>query len=448
MFITKRHLSRRTVLKGAGVTLALPFLEAMVPASTALAQTAAAPRLRAGFFYIPHGAIMWNTAHGPEMDRWTPAGSGADFKLNAIMQPLEPFKDYVSSVGNLENAASAGSVHTLNPATWLSCTRPAGAGGGPGGGANMAPTLDQIIAQRIGQDTALPSLEVSSETTVQQAAGSGGPYTTLSFRDANSPLPMEYNPKKVFNSLFGETTAVERVEIARQNYSLLDLIMDRTQVLKNDLGAGDRATLDGYLESVREIERRTELVASQDVSDIELPERPVGVLDAFDQQVDLLFDLISIAYRSDLTRVASYIMVAEGTNQTYNHIGVPDSFHPVSHHANDLERIEKLVKIQTWHMDRFAAFLQKMRETPDGDGTLLDHSVFLYGSNMGNSDRHNNYPIPTVIVGGGNGRMKRGGQYIEMPEHSPLANVHLTLLNKFGIEETQFADSTGIISEL
>ena len=361
------------------------------------------------------------------------------------MSPLEPFKDYVSSVGNLVNAASAGSVHTLNPATWLSCTRP---GGGAFGGANMATTLDQIIAQNIGQETTLPSLEVSAETTVQQAAGSGGPYTTLSFRDPTSPLPMEYNPKKVFNQLFGETTAVERVEIARENYSLLDLIMDRTAALKNELGAGDRATLDGFLESVREIERRTELIASQDVSDIHLPERPVGVLDDFDKQVDLLFDLIAIAYQSDLTRVASYIMVAEGTNQTYNHIGVPDAFHPVSHHANDLERLEKLVKIQTWHMDRFAAFLQKMADTPDGDGSLLDHSIFLYGSNMGNSDRHGNYPIPTVIVGGGNGRMKRGGQQIVMPDRSPLANVHLTLLDKFGIEQTEFADSTGMISEL
>jgi hypothetical protein len=444
MFITKKFLSRRTVLKGAGVTLALPFLEAMVPAATAMAQTAAMPKMRAGFFYIPHGAIMGNTAHGEEWDRWTPSGSGANFQLNAITQPLEPFKDYVSTVGNLVNDACAGSVHTLNPATWLSCTRP----GGGFGGASMAPTLDQIIAQRIGQETALPSLEVSSETTKQQAAGNGGPYTTLSFRDASSPLPMEYNPKKVFNSLFGETTAVERVEIARQSGSILDLIMDRTNALKNDLGSGDQARLDGYLESVREIERRTDLVAGQDVSEINLPERPVGVLDDFDKQVDLLFDLIAIAYESDVTRVASYIMVAEGTNRTYNHIGVPDAFHPVSHHANDLERLAKLVKIQTWHVDRFAAFLQKLADTPDGDGSILDHSIFLYGSNMGNSDRHGNYPIPTVVVGGGNGRMSRGGQHIVMPEETPLANVHLTLLNKFGIEETQFADSTGMISEL
>jgi hypothetical protein len=443
MFITKKHLSRRTVLKGAGVAVALPFLEAMVPAATAMAQTAASPKLRAGFFYIPHGAIMYNTAHGPSMDRWTPSGSGADFKLNTIMQPLEPFKKYVSSVGHLVNDASAGSVHTLNPATWLSCTRP-----GQGGGASMAPTLDQIIARKISQDTTLPSLEISSETTVQQAAGGGGFYTTLSFRDATSPLPMEYNPKKVFNALFGETTPKERVEIARQTDSILDLIMGGTKALQNQLGAGDRATLDGYLESVREIERRTKLVATQDTSRMNLPPRPVGVLDDFDKQVDLLFDLATIAYQADLTRVVSYIMVAEGTNRTYNHIGIPDSFHPVSHHANDLERINKLVKIQTWHIDRFAAFLKKMADTKDGDGSLLDHSIFLYGSNMGNSDQHGNYPIPNVVVGGGNGRMKPGGQFIDMPERTPLANLHLTLLHKFGVEQEKFADSTGVISAL
>src|SRR5262252_7396924 len=269
MFITKKHLSRRTVLKGAGVAVALPFLEAMVPAATATAQTAASPKLRAGFFYIPHGAIMYNTAHGPAMDRWTNSGSGADFKLNVIQQPLEPFKKHVSSVGNLVNDASAGSVHTLNPATWLSCTRP-----GQGAGASLATTLDQLVAKKISQDTTLPSLEVASETTVQQAAGNGGFYTTLSFRDASSPLPMEHNPKKVFNALFGETTPKERVEIARQTDSILDLITDGTKALQKNLGAGDRTTLDAYLESVREIERRTKLVASQDTSKMNLPPRP------------------------------------------------------------------------------------------------------------------------------------------------------------------------------
>src|SRR5499433_3102027 len=192
MFITKKHLSRRTVLKGAGVSLALPFLDAMVPAATAFAQTAAVPKIRTGFFYIPHGAIMYNTSHGPAMDKWTPSGAGADFKLSPILSSLEPYKKYVTSFGNIENAATAGSVHTFNPATWLSATRPDT--GGPK--AHMTTTLDQVIAKVISQDTPLPSLEVSSETTAQTAAGGGGPYTTLSFRDADSPLPMEYNPRK------------------------------------------------------------------------------------------------------------------------------------------------------------------------------------------------------------------------------------------------------------
>src|SRR5579872_6631027 len=221
MFLTKKHLSRRTVLKAAGVKLALPFLEAMVPAATALAQTAAAPKLRAAFFYLPHGAIMYNTSHGPAMDKWTPSGSGADFKLSPILSSLEPYKKYVSSFGNLENAASAGSVHTLNPATWLSATRPDT--GGPR--AHMSTTLDQVIAKIISQDTPLPSLEVSSETIVQQAAGNGGSYTTLSFRDVESPLPMEYNPRKVFLQLFGEgDSAEERASINHQTGSILDLI--------------------------------------------------------------------------------------------------------------------------------------------------------------------------------------------------------------------------------
>ena len=299
------------------------------------------------------------------------------------------------------------------------------------------------------QDTVLPSIEVSSETTTQQAAGNGvNTAATVSFRDANTPLPMEYNPKKVFNSLFGTTTPKERVLNARESDSLLDLILDRTKSFQSQLGAADRATLDEYLESVREIERRTNLVASIDISGMKIPERPIGKEEEFDKQVDLLFDLIAVAYQADITRVVSFIMVAEGTNQTYNHVGVPESFHPISHHANDPDRIASLVKIQTWHVDRFAEFLKKMAATRDGDGSILDHSIFLYGSNMGNSDKHSNWPIPTVVVGGGNGKMKLGGQHIALAQQTPLANVHLTLLNKFGIEQDKFADSTGMISEL
>jgi hypothetical protein len=443
MFLTKKHIPRRAVLKAAGVTLGLPFLDAMVPAGTALAQTAAVPKLRTGFFYLPHGAIMGNTSHGPAMDKWTPSGSGANFKLSPILASLEPFKKYVSSFGNLENAATAGSVHAFTPATWLSATRPDT--GAPR--AHMATTLDQVIAKIIGQETRLPSLEVSSETIVQSAAGGGGSYTTLSFRDADSPLPMEPNPRKVFLQLFGEgDTPEERATINHQTGSLLDLILDGTKSLERGLGSKDKAVLGGYLESVREIERRTQKAGAQDLSALQIPEAPVGELDSFPEQVKLMFDLLALAYQADLTRVASYIMVAEGTNRTYNHIGIPDSFHPVSHHANDLERINKLVKIQTWHVEKFAEFIAKLAATPDGQGTLLDHSIFLYGSNMSNSDLHNNYPEPNILVGGGNGKMKLGGQHLPLAERTPIANLHLTLLQKIGVERDKFGDSTGTIA--
>ena len=445
MFITKKHIHRRTVLKAAGVSLGLPFLEAMIPAGTALAQTAAVPKLRMGFFYIPHGAIMYNTAFGPAMDKWTPSGAGANFKLSPILSSLEPYKKYVSSFGNLENAATAGSVHTFTPATWLSATRPDTGGAR----AHMATTLDQVLAKIISQDTPLPSLEVAAETIVQAAAGGGGSYTTLSFRDADSPLPMESNPRKVFLQLFGEgDTPPERASIHRQTNSILDLILDRTKQLQGELGNSDRSLLEGYLESVREIERRTQKAASKDLSALKIPEAPIGELDSFPDQVKLMFDLIALAYQADLTRVASYIMVAEGTNRTYNHIGVPDSFHPVSHHANDMERLNKLVKILSWHVEKFAEFLAKLAATPDGPGSLLDHSIFLYGSNMSNSDLHNNYPEPNIVVGGGNGKMKLGGQHIVLAERTPIANLHLTLLQKAGVERDKFGDSTGTIAEV
>jgi hypothetical protein len=260
---------------------------------------------------------------------------------------------------------------------------------------------------------------------------------------------MEYNPRKVFLQLFGEgDTPQERASISRQTNSILDLILDRTKKLQSELGGEDRAILDGYLESVREIERRAQKAGAKDLSAFKIPDAPVGELDNFDEQVKLMFDLLALAYQADLTRVASYIMVAEGTNRTYNHIGVPDSFHPVSHHANDLERINKLVKIQSWHVEKFAEFLAKLAATPDGQGTLLDHSIFMYGSNMSNSDLHNNYPIPNIVVGGGNGKMKLGGQHLVLPERTPIANLHLTLLQKVGLERDKFGDSTGTIADV
>jgi hypothetical protein len=446
-FISKKHLSRRTMLRGGAVALGLPLLDAMVPASTALAQTAAAPKLRTGFFYLPHGAIMNNTIYGKEVDAWTSSGSGANFKLGHILEPLEAFKHQVTTFENIENSVAQGSVHTLNPATWLSCVRPDTSAKG----ASMSTTLDQVIAQKLGQGTALPSLEVTSETTIQVAAcGGAGCYyaSTLSYASPNSPLPMEYNPRKVFIQLMGEgDTAEEREALLRKNASVLDMIAERTNTLRKELGAGDRAVLSDYLDTVREIERRVELAGARDLASIEIPDAPVGELEDFDEQVKLMFDLIALAYQADLTRVASYVMVAEGTNRTYNHVGVPDSFHPVSHHSNDRERIRRLTVIQRYHMQRFADFVGKLAAIPDGDGSLLDHSLFLYGSNMSNSNQHDNYPLPEVLVGGANGKVK-GGQNIVLPERTPLANLHLTILERLGIPQDSFGNSTGLISEV
>ncbi len=447
VFLTKKYLSRRTFLRGTGVALGLPFLEAMVPAATALAQTAAAPKTRAGFFYLPHGTIMNNTPFGKEVDFWTSSGKGADFTLGKTLASLEPLKKYVTTFENIENTAAGGSVHTLNPATWLSCVRP----DTQAKGASMAITLDQVIAQKIGQMTALPSLEVSSETTIQVAAcGGAGCYyaSTISYASPNTPLPMEYNPRKVFIQLMGEgDTAAERQALLEKNASILDMVTDRAKALSNNLGATDRQRLADYLDTVRELERRVQMASARDLKGVKVPDAPVGELEDFDKQVRLMFDLIALAYQADLTRVASYVMVAEGTNRTYNHVGVPDSFHPVSHHSNDKERIRRLTVIQRYHMERFADFLQKLANTKEGDGSILDHSLFLYGSNMGNSNQHDNYPLPAVVVGGANGK-HLGGKNLTLPARTPLANVHLTMLDKLGIRQEKFGNSTGIITEL
>src|SRR3984885_12717977 len=310
-FLTKKHLSRRAFLRGSGgVALALPFLDAMVPAATALADTAAAPKTRAGFFYIPHGAIMNNTVYGKEVDFWTSTGKGPDFKLGKTLASLEPYKNYVTTFDNLENLAAGGSVHTLNPATWLSCVRPDTAAKG----ASMAVTLDQVIVQHLGQKTALPSLELCSETTIQVAAcGGAGCYyaSTTSYSGPNSPLPMEYNPRKVFIQLMGEgDTAAERDSPLHKNSSVLDM--------NKDLGPGDQAKLEEYLDTVRELERRVTVAGTRDLKGITVPDAPVGELDDFDKQVRLMFDLVALAYQADLTRVASFVMVSEGTNRTYN----------------------------------------------------------------------------------------------------------------------------------
>jgi hypothetical protein len=260
---------------------------------------------------------------------------------------------------------------------------------------------------------------------------------------------MEYNPRKVFLALFGEgETPQERVAMARQSSSILDMIQDRTKKLQGELGSEDRAILEAYLTNVREIERRATMAGNSNLSAIKIPNAPIGELEDFAEQVKLMYDLLALAYQADLSRVATYVTVAEGTNRNYPFLNIPESFHPISHHGDLPERLEKLIKIQKWHMQMFADFLQKMANTPDGQGTLLDHSLFMYGSNMSNSNQHSNYPVPNLIVGGGNGKLKQGGQHLVLPERTPLANLHLTLMQKVGLERDKFGDSTGTISEI
>jgi hypothetical protein len=442
-FLTKKHISRRTLLRSGAVGVGLPFLEAMVPAGVALAQVDAMPKKRAGFFYLPHGTIMNNTPFGAEVDQWTSSGSGDNFKLGKILSPLEPLKHYVTTFENIENSVARGSVHTFNPATWLSCVRPDTSSTTPA----LATTLDQIIAQKLGQETAIPSLELATETTVQVAAGNGGFYAvTTSFAAPNKPLPMEFNPRKVFIQMMGPyDTQEERELMLRKNSSMLDMIAERTASLQRTLGAGDRQRLSDYLDTVREIERRVQLAGEQDLSNIEVPIAPVGVFEDFTEQLTMMFDLIALAYQADLTRVASLVMAAEGTDRTYPQVGVSGGFHPVSHHTNDPVRIAELIRIQSYHMEHFAKFVKKLADTPDGDGSLLDHSLFLYGSNMGNSNQHDNYPLPEVLVGGANGRHK-GGKNLALPERTPLANLHLAILDKLEIPQESFGNSTGMIS--
>jgi hypothetical protein len=438
MFITKKHLSRRTFLRGAGVTVGLPLLDAMIPAWTALAQTAASPKPHMGFMYLPHGAIM---------EQWTPVAEGKDFELTPILKPFAPFQKQLTIVSGLENkGAIAPPVHALSPGTWLSCVLPK-EGQEPHGGI----TIDQMAAAHLGQDTPLPSLEVATEGR----GGNGGACdrnygcsygSTISFRTPTTPLPMEGDPRKLFERLFGHgDTPQERKAIAKQYSSILDLVTSEAADLRKNLDPADRARLGDYLESVREIERRVQKMEERDLTSLDLPDVPVG--STFDQRLTLMFDMIALAYQANLTRVFSFMMAGEGSNQTYNHVGVSDAFHPLSHHQNDKARKEKLVKIQTYHSQAFAKFLAKLAAMPDGDGSMLDHSILLYGSNMSNSNAHNHFPLPTLVAGGGCGKLK-GNQHIKYPDQTPLANLLATLLERAGVPEEKVGNSNGVFSEL
>jgi len=441
MFITRKHLSRRTVLKGVGgIALGLPLLDAMVPAATALANTAAKPQTRLGFFYFPHGAVM---------ERWTPAQTGREFAMSEILAPLAPYHDQLTVISNLGNKpAESRAVHALVPATWLSCVHPR-----ESITPDMAVTVDQLAAKHIGQDTPYPSLETA--TAQGQGVGSacergfGCSYSgTLSFSTPSTPLPIESNPRQLYLRLFGQgDSPAERQFVSHQTASLLDMITQETGSLRARLGAADRATLDDYLTSVREIERRVNNAAQGDVSKLKLPEVPGATSDNFDEHLNLMFDLIALAYQGNLTRVQSFMIAPEVSEQTYGWIGVPDAFHALSHHGNDEAKKARLAKIQRYHTEVFAKFVGKLKAMPDGDGSLLDHSILLYGSNMSNSNAHNQYPLPTAILGHGCGTV-RGGQHLNFAQRTPLANVHLSILQRAGVPVTSVGDSTGAIADI
>jgi len=347
---------------------------------------------------------------------------------------------------NIDNQAPLGPVHALAPGTWLNCVHPA-ISQDPHAGT----TVDQIAAQHIGQDTPLPSLEVAMENH-----GGGGfcdrdygcSYAaTISFRTPTTPLPMEVDPRKLFMRLFGQgDNAGERVRLSHQYASLLDLVGGEAKDLERVVGPSDKAMLSDYLESVREIERRIQKMEARDLSKVNIPDAPKQGALPFNERIGLMFDLVALALQANMTRVFSFMMAAEVSGQTYNFIGVPDAFHPLSHHNNEQAKMDRLAKVQAYHTQVFAKFLDKLAKMPDGDGTMLDHSLFLYGSNMANSNAHNHYPLPTVLVGGW--KTVKGGQHIVPPERTPLANVLLTLLDRVGIPQEKLGDSTGELMEV
>jgi hypothetical protein len=440
MFITKKHLPRRTFLRGVGATLALPLLDAMVPAFAAT--TAPTPRL--GFVYFPHGAIM---------ARWMPDAVGRAFEFKDTLKPLEPYRDRLSIVSGLHHrAADSTAVHSLSPTTWLSGVRPKPT---QGVDAHAGVTADQIAASAIGQDTALPSIELATEDHSGLIGACDRDYgciymNTLSWRSPTSPMPMEINPRKVFERMFGQGGSAE-ARLARQHEDrgILEALSDQAQSLKHELGAHDRAKLDLYLDSVREIERRLERAEAQadQNPDLEIPEAPPGIPFVYEDHVGLMFDLLALAYEADITRVFTFMMAREISNRTYPQVDVSEGHHAVSHHANRPEKIDMNARIQRYHVGLFAKFLDKLDATPDGDGSLLDHSILLYGSNMSNSNAHDHYPLPNVLVGGGNGRL-RGGQHIKEEDHTPMTNLILTMLHKADVSVESLGDSTGTIAAL
>ncbi len=439
-FITKQALPRRTFLRGVGATLALPLLDAMVPAMTAWAKTPAKPVRRLGFVFMPMGC---------DITRWTPPGDKLD-QLSPILSSLAPVREHVTAISNLELKNAYPGSHATSNAAFLSAAK---AKLTESTDYYLGTTVDQIAAQRIGQETQLPSLELAMDL-LQVVGQCDNGYAcvyqnNLSWSSPTTPLPAEAHPRIVFESLFGEGGSIaERRAALRKKASLLDSFNDDIARLQRNLGPGDRARVGHYLETVREVERRIQK-AEADTKDNPLPDldRPVGVPAAYADHARLMFDLQVLALQGDVTRVITFQLARETSNRTYPEIGVPDPHHPLSHHGNDPAKIERMSKINGFHVSLFAEFLGKLKATPEGNGTLLDHSLYLYGSGIGNPNIHDHTNLPILVAGGSAIGMK-GNRHIKYEKPVPLANLHLTLLDKAGVHLDSFADSKGKVDEL
>jgi Protein of unknown function (DUF1552) len=437
-FITKRHLPRRTFLRGVGATVALPLLDSMLPAQTRLSKTAAAPKNRLGCIYVPHGATMY---------KWTPEKNGTDFELPEILAPLQKIRDRVTIISNLAHPAAggagsdAGADHARSAAVFLSGVHPEKES------VHVGTTIDQLVAQKIGQDTPLPSLELSIED-VALSCGSGyacAYSNTISWKTATVPLPMENNPQVVFEKLFGDgSTSADRLARKRESRSLLDSVTSEVASLQKQLPPADRVKLSEYLDDIREIERRIQRAEDQVPGDLKLPEAPVGIPEAFDEHFKIMFDLQVLAFKADITRVATMMYARDTSGAVYPQSGVRDGFHVASHHSNVRANMDKYALINRYHVQLLAYFLEKLRATPDGDGNLLDHSMILYGSSMSNGNQHDHDPLPILLAGAASGQLK-GGRHITYAPHTPMSNLLLSILEKFEIRQPSFGDSTTLL---
>jgi hypothetical protein len=437
MYITKKFLPRRTFLCGMGATVALPLLDAMVPSFTVLAKTAATPQRRFGAVYIPHGAIM---------DRYAPAQAGAGFEFTPILKPLEPFREHVVVVSNLDRPGIDDS-HATASAAWLSG---AIAKRTEGQDFKLGRTVDQVIAKQIGGDTPFPSVEIATENLDGYVGGCSPGYAcaymnTISWASETSPIPMEINPRVVFERLFGRPgTHAQRRARARQEASILDSVAEDIGDLESGLGARDRVRLTEYLDSIREIEQRIEHTEARNSSQVVIPlDAPIGVPESYEEHVGLLFDLMAVAYQADLTRVFTFMMAREASMKTYPEIGITEPHHTISHHREKPDVKVAHAVLNTYHMSLFAKFIEKLKATPDGDGSLLDHSMIFYGSGMSNANVHGPYPLPLVAVGGWAGK---GHRNLVTAERTPLGNLWVGVGDMFGCPEQTFGESTGRVN--